>query len=168
MEIKIKTYLKSDNINIFDFPNKILMRFFKKLFLFFTYRSTLNSIEKELRLEYNARIDSIYRIYTVLNLPDVLFEEPYNFKTSDIDQIARNYILDFRKKFSDFLVRKGLLELFDLYEIRKVDKYSYLLIFGFSLFNTKKVANSFIMTLILLGIIGIVVIFGVIIFNFIG
>jgi hypothetical protein len=117
------------------------MNIFKKISLFLTYRSTIISIKRELELEYNARIDSIYRIYTVLNLPDVLFEEPYNTRTTDIDTIARRYILEFRQNFSTFLVKKGLLELFDIYEVRKVDKYSYLLIFGFSLFNTRKTAN---------------------------
>jgi hypothetical protein len=120
------------------------MNFLKKIGLFFTYKSKINSIREELILEYNARIDSIYRIYTVLNIPPVIFEEPYNLRTSDIDQIAKNYILDFRRNFSQFLVTKGLMELFDVYEIRKVDKYSYLLIFGFSLFNTRKVANTLI------------------------
>ncbi len=122
----------------------MIMNFLKKIGLFFTYKSKINSIREELILEYNARIDSIYRIYTVLNIPPVIFEEPYNLRTSDIDQIAKNYILDFRRNFSQFLVTKGLMELFDVYEIRKVDKYSYLLIFGFSLFNTRKVANTLI------------------------
>jgi len=131
------------------------MGLFKKINLFFTYRSTLKSIKKEMELDYNARIDSIYRIYMVLNLPDALFEEPYNIRTGDIDTISRNYILDFRRNFSDYLVRKGLLELFEIYEVRKVDKYSYLLIFGFSLFNTRKVANILINSTIVLSILSL-------------
>jgi hypothetical protein len=132
------------------------MNIFKKINLFFTYRSSIISIQKELELEYNARIDNIYRIYTVVNLPDILFEEPYNTRTSDIDSISRRYILEFRQNFSDFLVKKGLLELFDIYEVRKVDKYSYLLIFGFSLFNTKKTANRIFIFSILLTLISII------------
>jgi hypothetical protein len=120
-----------------------------------------------LKLEYNAKIDSIYRIYTVLNLPPIIFEEPYNLRTYDIDQISRNYILDFRRNISDFLIKRGLMELFELYEIRKVDKYSYLLIFGFSLFNTKKVANSIITTLIFLFLFLVLFFTGLIIYNFI-
>ncbi len=136
------------------------MNFFKKISLFLTYRTIINSLKDELRVEYNARIDSIYRIYMVLNLPEVIFEEPYNLRTTDIDQIARNYILDFRRNFSQFLISKGLMELFDTYEVRKVDKYSYLLVFGYSLFNTKKIANRMIaasiifLFLIFLSIIG--------------
>ncbi len=120
------------------------MGFFRKINLFMTYRSILKSIGKELELEYGTRIDNIYRMYTVLNLPENLFEEPYNLRKADIDNISRNYILEFRKNMSSFLVSKGLLELFDTYEVRKVDKFSYLIIMGYSLFDTKKVANNLI------------------------
>lgn len=120
------------------------MNLIKKISLFFTYRSIVKSISKELELEFGTRIDGIFRMYTVLNIPEVIFEEPYNLRKTDIDTIARNYINDFRGNMSKFLVNRGLLELFDLYEVRKVDKYSYLLIFGYSLLNTRKVANNFI------------------------
>jgi hypothetical protein len=143
------------------------MNFFKKIIVFFTYRSKINTIKEELKLEYNAKIDSIYRIYTVLNLPPIIFEEPYNLRTYDIDQISRNYILDFRRNISDFLIKRGLMELFELYEIRKVDKYSYLIIFGFSLFNTKKAANSIITTSIFLFLFLVLFFTGLIIYNFI-
>lgn len=143
------------------------MNFLKKFIIFFTYRSKLNSIKQELSLEFNAKVDSIYRIYTVLNLPPVLFEEPYNLRTFDIDQISRNYLLEYRRSLSDFLVKRGLMELFDLYEVRKVDKYSYLLIFGFSLFNTKKVANSLIYTFSFIVFLLIIIMIVISIYNFI-
>lgn len=126
------------------------MYFFKKISLFLTYRTILKSISKELEIEYNCRVDNIYRIYSVLNIPEELFEEPYNLRKSDIETLSRNYVTEYRRSISTFLVSKGLMELFDIYEIRKVDKYSYLLIFGFSLFNTKKIANNFITTLLVL------------------
>lgn len=117
------------------------MKFFKSISLFFLYRSIIKSITKELEIEYNARVDNISRIYTVLNLPQEIFEEPYNIRRTDIDTISRTYISEYRDKISKFLISRGLLELYKLYEIRKVDKFSYLLIFGYSLFDTKKVVN---------------------------
>lgn len=138
-----------------------MMAFLRKFRLFLTYRTILKSISKELELEFGARIDGIFRIYTVLNIPNVIFEDPYNFRSSDIDTIARNYILDFKKNLSTFLVSKGLLELFDTYEIRKVDKYSYLIIMGYSLFDTKKVANNFIISSLIFFIVFIFLIIGV-------
>jgi len=117
------------------------VKFFKSISLFFLYRSIIKSITKELEIEYNARVDNISRIYTVLNLPQEIFEEPYNIRRTDIDTISRTYISEYRDKISKFLISRGLLELYKLYEIRKVDKFSYLLIFGYSLFDTKKVVN---------------------------
>ncbi len=134
-----------------------MFKMFRKIKYFFVYRSVLKSIEKELSVDYNARVDSIYRIYSVLNLSNLLVEEPYNLRKSDIDSMARPYLLEYRRNFSDFLVQRGLMELFELYEVRKVDKYSYLIIFGYSLINTKKFANNFI--IVSVSILLIIVIF---------
>jgi len=141
------------------------MNIFKKISLFFTYRSTLKSISKELEIEYGTRVDSIFRMYTVLNIPENVFEEPYNLRKSDIDNIARNYINEFRKNFSSFLVSRGLLELFDVYEVRKVDKYSYLLVFGYSLINTKKFTNNLISTSIVFLVLIFIFVVGLAIFK---
>lgn len=141
------------------------MRFFKIISLFFTYRSILKSIKIQLELEYNARIDNIYRIYTVLNIPENLIEEPYNFRNSDIETLSKNYILEYRRNLSNFLISKGLLELFDLYELRKVGKYNYLLIFGYSLINTRKLANRTISFAIISVIVLIFISIGYIIYK---
>jgi hypothetical protein len=141
------------------------MSFFRKISLFFTYRNILNSISKELEIEYGTRIDNIYRMYTVLNIPETIFEEPYNLRRTDIDNLSRNYILDFRKNMSSYLVSKGLLELFDTYEIRKVDKYSYLIIMGYALFNTRKVANNLIISSIILSILLIFFVIGMVFYK---
>jgi hypothetical protein len=121
------------------------MNIFKKIDLFFTYRKILLNIEKDLELNYNYRIDNVFRFYTVLNIPQEMFEDPYNFRTSDINMIARNFISDYRVQFQQYLMNMGLMELFELYEIKKVDKYSYLIVYGFSVFNTKNFVTKFVM-----------------------
>jgi hypothetical protein len=115
---------------------------FKKIYLFFLFRRNLLRSETDLKIQFNIRIDSILRFYTVLNVPNEVMEEPYNLRKSDIDTISRNYIKEYNFQLSQFLNSKGLTELYDLYDMDKVDKYSYLLVFGFSLFNTKKLANK--------------------------
>lgn len=120
------------------------VNFFKKIKLFLFYRKTILSIERELKTQFNSRIDSIGRIYTVLNIPPQLIEEPYNVRKSDIDALAQNFIKEYSQMLSKFLNQNGLVELYDFYDMEKVDKYSYLLIFGFSLFNTKKMARRLI------------------------
>lgn len=137
---------------------------FRKISLFFTYKKIIKNIQTELELDFSARIDSIGRIYTVLNIPFEIFEEPYNLRKADIDTLSKTYINEFRRRFSDFLISKGLMELFDLYEVKKVDKYSYLLVFGFSLVNTKKLANNLITTAVVLSSMSI---FGIILWGLI-
>jgi len=118
--------------------------FFKKILLFFEYRSKILRLQKDLKLQFNIRIDNIFRCYTVVNIPEDVFEDPYNFRKSDIDTISRPYIREFYGKVSDFLNKNGLTELYEIYDLEKVDKYSYLLIFGYSLINTRRSANNFI------------------------
>ena len=61
--------------------------FFKKISLFFTYRKFIKLIEKQLETEFGARIDNASRIYTVLNIPENMIEEPYNLRKTDIDNL---------------------------------------------------------------------------------
>lgn len=124
------------------------INFIKKIKLFLFYRKTIKSISLELESKFNSRIDNISRIYTVLNIPPNLIEEPYNIKKSDIDTISSSFIKEYSSELSKFMNNNGLVELYKFYEMKKVDKYSYLLIFGFSLFNTKKIANRLLIVLI--------------------
>ena len=100
--------------------------------------------EVDLKIQFNMRVDNILRFYTVLNIPQELIDEPYNFRKSDIDAISRNYIREFSNQLSLFLNSRNLTELYELYDMEKVDKYSYLLVFGYSLFNTKRIINSLV------------------------
>ena len=120
------------------------MRFFRKIILFFLYRKQIIKGKQTLLTNFNSRIDYVFRIYTVLNIPKELIEEPYDFRTSDINAISQNYIKAFSNEIQNYLNSLGLRELVDVYEIKKVDKYSYLVVIGYSLFNTRKVANNLI------------------------
>ena len=115
--------------------------FFKKLSLFFFYKKTLKQNKVRLERELNIRFDSAYRLYTVLNIPEELYGE-FNLKKSDIDKISENYIREYSFEVSKFLKSIGLNELFESYEIRKVDKYSYLIVIGFSLFRSNVFYNN--------------------------
>lgn len=121
-----------------------MLKFFKKITLFFFYRRQVLASKEYLLQNFNARVDYIFRVYTVLNIPKELIEEPYNFRSSDINNISQNYIKAYSNEIQNYLISVGLRELFDIYEVKKVDKFSYLLIFGYSLFNTRKIANKLI------------------------
>jgi hypothetical protein len=110
--------------------------FFKKVSLFRFWSKTLKSKKTELLEKFNTRVDTSSRLYTVINIPPSLIEEPYNLRKSDIDNLARSFITEYSTKISSYLNSLELLELYDYYEIKKVDKYSYLVVFGFSLFKS--------------------------------
>lgn len=132
--------------------------FLKKVRLFYQYCRTLRKYKEELLIKNNARVDRAYRIYTVINIPPSLIEEPYNLRKEDIDSLAKNYIKDYTTELSKSLNQKNLLELYDFYEVKKVEKYSYLLVYGFSLFNSAILLRNlyvgiFISTILLISLL---------------
>jgi hypothetical protein len=120
--------------------NKI--SFFKKLKLFLNYKRIVKQNKIELERSLNIRVDNAQRLYTVLNVPEELIGEAYSLKKSDIDRISETYIREYVFEVSKLLNTKGLMELFRTYEIKKVDKYSYLIVIGFSLIETPKLYNN--------------------------
>lgn len=115
--------------------------FFRKLRLFSFYRKIVKKNKIKLERELNIRVDSADRLYTVLNIPEELFGE-FTLKKSDIDKISESYIREYMFEVSKSLRELGLNELFESYEVKKVDKYSYLLVVGFSLFRSNVFYNN--------------------------
>lgn len=116
--------------------------FFKKLKLFLNYKRIVKQNKLELERSLNIRVDNAQRLYTVLNVPEELIGEAYSLKKSDIDRISETYIREYVYEVSKLLNSKGLMELFRTYEIKKVDKYSYLIVIGFSLLETPTLYNN--------------------------
>ena len=109
---------------------------YKKIKIFREFRKTLKKNSDELKSLFNARLDKAYRIYSVINIPSEYIEEPYNLRKSDIDKIAESIIKEYSIGLSKYLDSKELNETYSFYEVQKVDKYSYLVVFGFSLFKS--------------------------------
>jgi hypothetical protein len=130
--------------------------FFKKISLFSYYKKTVKQNKIKLERELNIRIDSAYRLYTVLNIPEELYGE-FTLKKSDIDKISESYIKEYMFEVAKSLREMGLNELFESYEVKKVSKYSYLLVVGFSLFKSNVFYNNlyykFLPSLVVLSII---------------
>ena len=112
--------------------------FLKKIQLFLYYRRIVKQNQVLLEQDLNIRIDDAYRLYTVLNVPEELIGEAFSIKKSDIDKISESYIREYTMVVAKFLNSIGLSELFQSYEVKKVDKLSYLVVIGFSLFKTNK------------------------------
>jgi hypothetical protein len=115
----------------------------KKIKLFKEFRKVIDINKVEMEQVLGSRVDNAYRIYYVLNVPDEMIGEPYNLRKSDIDKFAETMIRDYSIKISDYLDSKGLNEMYDFYEVKKVDKYAYLVVLGFSLPNNTFRSNKY-------------------------
>jgi hypothetical protein len=115
---------------------------FKKIKLFREYKKIIKSKSSEIEQQFGARIDNAKRIYNVINVPVENIGEAYTLKKSDIDKISENYIKDYSNAISKYFNGIGLSELYDLYEVKKVEKYSYLVVIGFSLFKSHEYYNN--------------------------
>jgi hypothetical protein len=116
---------------------------YKKIKIFGEFKKVLKLNKTELEQVFAARIDNAYRIYNVLNIPAEVIGEPYNLRKSDIDKVAETSIREYTVKISEYLDSKGLKEMYDFYEIKKVDKYSYLVVLGFTLPNDSFRSNKY-------------------------
>lgn len=115
----------------------------KKIKIFNQFKRTISKNKSELESKFNIRIDAAKRMYTVLNIPPDLIGEAFTLRKADIDKISETYIKEYSTELAKYLDTKGLNELYDFYDIKKLPeaKYSYLLVFGFSQFKSNKYYN---------------------------
>ena len=104
---------------------------------------TIDGVVTPLNVNFGIRVDRAYRLYTILNIPEELFGEAFSLRKSDIDKVAETSIREYTVKISEYLDSKGLKEMYDFYEVKKVDKYSYLVVLGFSLPNDTFRSNKY-------------------------
>ena len=130
------------------------MNIFKKIRLFWSYKSSIRKNYIRLTGDFNIKIDRASRLYTVINIPEDLFDEPYTTRKQDIEVISQTYIREYINKLSEFLNSIGLSEIYDFYEpVKRVDKYSFLVVIGFKPFNSVKYNTIIYLRLIPIGII---------------
>ena len=96
-------------------------------------------------------------MYTVLNVPEEAVGEAFSLKKSDIDRISENYIKEYLAEVGRYLNSKDMAEIYSVYEIKKVDKYSYLVVIGFAMFRSNELYDRiYLRTLPVVGVAGIV------------
>lgn len=140
------------------------MNFFRRLKLYREYKRIIKQNKVTLEANFSLRIDRAHRLYTVLNIPEEYYGEPYNLRKSDIDIISERFIRDYINKLSNYLNELGLSELYDFYEpVKKVDKYSYLIILGYKPMNSVEYNNfvwfRFLPTTLVISILSLILYF---------
>ena len=120
---------------------EVKISFWKKISLFFTYRKAIKQSSFLILNEVNLRSDRVGRLYTILNLNS---EDILNYGPKLSSQIVQKYINDYMSKVDKMFLQLGLNELIGLMEIKKIDELNYLVVFGYSFFNSARVANSLV------------------------
>lgn len=118
------------------------LSYFKKIKLFFFFRKVIKENRNTLQNTYGIRVDKASRLYTVLNIPETIIGEAYTLKSSDINRISESYTKEFSRELGTYLNGLGLGELYEFYKIERVDKFSWLLVIGFSLFISTEFYNK--------------------------
>ena len=105
---------------------------FKNFKLYLAYRKVLKENSKELLDIFKLQIDAVDRLYTVINLDPKLVEKYYT------EDLSGPTIREFLGKVDRYMTAKGLMELVGIRKITKVDDFNYLVVLGFTLFDTSK------------------------------
>ena len=121
------------------------MKIFKNIKLFFNYRNAIRKNKKTItshqyqfdrdnRLQPSLRVDNVLRIYGVINLPEEV-------QTYMEGKLIQKHIGSYIRSVDTMLNKCGLNELVGIREMKQLDETHYLVVFGFSQFNTTKIAN---------------------------
>jgi len=131
---------------------------FKKYKLMFSYIKTIRKhlpeiekyfIENETKFAYkitSIKLDSIYRIYTVLNFPEKTTKNIQKYGHVFLDNETHKFIFEFNKQLKTL----GLFELVGLSRADKIGDNNILIVIEFKLLNIGKVFRNIILSLIAL------------------
>lgn len=114
------------------------LSFYKKYLLFRLFKKTIDECNIELYQKFGIRVDRAYRLYTILNIPEELVGEAFTLRKSDIDRISEPLIREYTNELSTYLNSKGLSEIYDFYELKKEDKFSWKIVIGFKIFRSNE------------------------------
>ncbi len=114
----------------------------KKIKFYFEYKKIIKFNLARLQGQFNLRKDRVNRLYTVLNLP----EDAAIYGNDLSEKYIKKYLAD----FDSFNKQSGLSQLIGILNIEKIDALNYLIIFGYSGFDTAKIANRIIISIIIL------------------
>lgn len=104
-----------------------------KIKFFFEYRRIIKRNKARINGQFNLRIDRIYRLYTVLNLP----EDAQTYGKDLTETYIKKYLSELDKYFKEVL----LSEIVGITKMEKIDGQNYLIVFSYAGFDTSKVVN---------------------------
>lgn len=108
--------------------------FSKKLKLMKEYRSYIKK-SKTLLLDSNFRIDSVYRLYTVVNIPLISIPEQYRLNKKDVAKLEMSYMDEEVGKHVKLFNKIGLNGLFSEPILERVEANTYLVYYNYKYIN---------------------------------
>ena len=121
------------------------MNLFKRIKHYYEYKKLVKKSKQDLYNDFNIRVDNIYRLYTVLNVPD----ETQIYGKENADKLTETWIKSWLVRLDTFLVNKHIREFVIRQELTKIDDQNYLIVFRYKYLNIEKI----LYVLYLLGII---------------
>ncbi len=150
------------------------MNIINRIKYFLLYKKVIEKNKQELLTKYNIRVDDVYRLYTVISIDDEEFrlyggDKPVLYQIPDIDvyldkaQATKDGLINgemFLQKKVEYILRdlenylndKGLIELFGLTSNQKIDKQNRKIVIEYRFLQTKKIADTIIFTLSIIGL----------------
>ncbi len=126
------------------------MNIFKRIKFYYEYKKLVEDNIKELKEQYNIRIDNIYRLYTVIHVSD----DVRSYGSEHVEALTEEWLKKWLIMFDTLLVNIHLKEFLIREELSKIDDHNYLLVMRYKYLNLEKIYY----TLYLLGIIAFITI----------
>lgn len=110
---------------------------FKSIKMYLLYRQLIKKNQKELLEKFNLRVDQLYRLYTVINLPP----QADTYGPKDGPKITAALLKNWLGRLDNYLTQIGVKELTSVESMQEIDEMNYLLIIRFKMVNVVRVAN---------------------------
>lgn len=129
----------------------------KKYKLYKIYKKFIKEHEAILEQKFRLRIDYTNYLYTIINLDPALVNKYYG----ESNKVSTPVINEYIKIVDEYFRANNMSEFIAIRKIARVDDFNWKVEFGFSLFNSKKRANIFLIIgiLTILTIIASIIIF---------
>ena len=107
------------------------MNLFKKFIFYSTYRTLVKQHTAQLAERFDIRVDNIYRMYTVIHVPD----DTTLYGPQNAQRLAGNWLKNWLATLDQFLVEIELKELTAVEKISQLDPQNFLLVIRYKYLN---------------------------------
>jgi len=112
---------------------------FKRIKHFYEYKKLVKNCSTELHDNFSIRIDNIYRLYTVVNIPD----ETLIYGPDHSDALTEEWLRKWLVSLDTLLVNNHLKEFIIREELTRIDNQNFLIVLRYKYLNIEKIHYIF-------------------------